>query len=337
LDILLVHSARWRDAYFSLLAEELQTFSRVRGHIPILRSFQFTQPHGWSEAVHAQYGDFLADAPQLTRIYLEDSGTGWENCDWSFLTAIHFDHPLEPVALLSHIKNTCRLEELVIRQDFSDEFSFGTISPITLPFLKVLHVPSLDTLPFFDMPALEELLMRNDLYKFPADGGSVTEVINASTFTSLPRLRKLSIVSGDEKDLMLLIPLMPPTVQDLSVYGNSASILEAVSECSRARDLKMLTVATWYLTEHDKDELSRRITSWQVETTGIGPFESLTQFSLVLPQVYRYNRSWAAMPEELVNDLSCHLEERGIRHSIQLKNASSADHLIRDIHPFHLL
>ena len=148
--------------------------------------------------------------------------------------------------LLSNLQHISCLEELVIRRDFGSDLELSSISPIALPFLRVLHAPSLDTLPLFEMYALENLFVRNDRCTISADD-AITEVINSSSFRSLLRLRKLSIIPGDAGDLAQLIQFMPATVQDLSVYGNPVTFLGMISESSTARNLKLLTVVAWSL------------------------------------------------------------------------------------------
>ena len=340
LDILVAHSARWHDAYFTLPATQLRTIYHVKDRVPILRSFQLTLNDKPTKDVEF-CNHLLVTASQLRRVYLHDTEFKLWKANWSSLTTIHFKYPILPTMLLSSLKRTSCLEELVIRQDYGSDFELSSISPIALPFLRVLHAPSLDTLPLLEMHALEDLFVRNDLCIIPTDN-PIMEMINTSTFRSLPRLRRLSIIPEDEGDLAQLIQFMPASVQDLSVYGDLAIFLRVISESSTARNLKMLTVATWYPLEFHEYTLLSRITSWRRETTGIGPFENLMRLSLVLPQ-----EDWAqngnsdtqiaATPEEFVKLLGHHLEEEGIQYSIQFVDAESADQFADSHLQFNLL
>ncbi|KAM6492564.1 hypothetical protein JOM56_012288 [Amanita muscaria] len=295
LDRLVEQSNRWRDAYFTLHICKAETH-RVKIRLPMLRSLQCRFVRYDTEVDMQDFNNLLVDAPRLTRIFLDES-IKW-NIDWSSMTAIHFQSPPKVTYLLSCLKQAHRLEELVIRDRFAyGSFSPNTISPITLPYLKVLEV-CVTGLLLFETPALEELHTTSGIV---ADFRY--EWIASSYIGSLHHLRKLSVEP-----------------QDLYVRYSNSDVLKVLPACRRASELRTLTIALW--SHKGREDLSRIITGWEKQrhaVAGFGPFNNLTKISIVfLKESGLRAKSATITPlQHVLDSLRRHFEDQGMQYSIQ--------------------
>ena len=340
LEALAAHCARWRDACLVLDVCMLPTlYLAAKNRLPILRSIKLTLSYKMKIQVVADppvfqgvYSDLFANAPQLTHTSFNDLSL-WK-INWALVTVLHLTKLPLPHEL-SRISEASRLETLVI----TDPANLGhrmpssgyTTTAITLPFLKILRTPTLDTLLKFKTPRLEELYTRNDLRPVAISRESGMD----GYFSSLPDLRKLSICVVGTFDAQRIFRHMPPII-DLSIYAESADVLRLLSTSPRACQFQRLTFGLTSPCEYDGGNLISTIRRWESRAKGIGPFEELTHFTLELRLDQRPSRYHHQLPtlKLLVTEIEDHLRSQHIPWTIRLRDWKNLR--VMDIPPFEL-
>jgi len=234
---------------------------------------------------------------------------------------------------LRRISEASCLETLVITDPYDpgNGVSSYRTSSITLPSLKLLRTPTLDTLLLFKTPKLEELYTRNDIRPLAIS----LEIDIYDYFSSLPNLRKLSIFVVSTVDARWIFWHMP-AIEDLSVYTESVDVLQLLSIAPRARQLQRLTFGLTSVSEYTRGNLMSMIQQWGRQPKGIGPFEDLRHFTLELPLDERRGRSRHRLPipKPFVTEMENYFRSQRGHWTIRLHDWN--DQHVMDIPPFEL-